>query len=223
MVSPRYVPVVDLHSGRVVGADAGVAATAPAPIAPAGTVLTAAPSRLWSMTPAVAREVRNWPGDAWCTLPATVDDIRLLLRRDTWGLDTPVEAATALLTIADRVVLRIVEPGHLTRALLDRVRGLGLRVALENSTWPADSVGARCSSAFVRIGPALIGSIDRDTAAQQRLARILNWADEIGAIPVAHGLERASQLAPLRDLGCPFGQGPVLAAELPGARFASML
>jgi EAL domain-containing protein (putative c-di-GMP-specific phosphodiesterase class I) len=52
---------------------------------------------------------------------------------------------------------------------------------------------------------------------------ILDLARRLGATTVAEGIENATQLAELRQVGCDLGQGDHFSAPLPASELASML
>ena len=53
----------------------------------------------------------------------------------------------------------------------------------------------------------LVDRVDTDPKVRSLVVAIVEMAGALGAAAVAEGIERSSQLAVLRDLGCPLGQG----------------
>lgn len=123
---------------------------------------------------------------------------------------------------ADRVVLeltehhRVLDYGKL-RAVLAPLRAAGLRVAV-------DDAGAGFASLrhilqvrpdVIKLDRSLIAGIDRDPRRRSLAAALLGFADGLGAVLVAEGIETADERRVVTDLGIAFGQGYAIA--VPGA------
>ena len=52
---------------------------------------------------------------------------------------------------------------------------------------------------------------------------IISFADELGLVLTAEGIETAGQRTLLASLGCPFGQGYLFSRALPAAEFEQKL
>jgi EAL domain-containing protein (putative c-di-GMP-specific phosphodiesterase class I)/CheY-like chemotaxis protein len=189
--------------------------------------------------------------ESWFTLAASVGSL-VELELATVGLalaagaDLPAEAAlflnlspsTAaspalrellLASEAPRVVLEVterapVEDYSALREALARLRELGARFAVDDAGAGFASLQHVLELApdFMKLDRALIREIDVDAGRRALVAGLLPVAAEIGARVIAEGIETDGQLATLRDLGVPYGQGYLLArpaplAELMGA------
>jgi EAL domain-containing protein (putative c-di-GMP-specific phosphodiesterase class I) len=121
-----------------------------------------------------------------------------------------------------RLVVEITETSRIrdleaAAGVLDRVRGLGVAVAL-------DDVGAGYSTLaalhqlpidVVKLDRTLIERpMDGSRAAVLRRSMI-NMAHALGAVVVAEGIERRAQIAELALLGCDLGQGFLFARPGP--------
>ena len=98
------------------------------------------------------------------------------------------------------------------RAALTAVRAarqLGVRVALDDFGTGHSSLAQLAGFPIdvVKIDKAFVDRIDTDPKVRALVLAIVEMAGALGAAAVAEGIERASQLAVLRDLGCPLGQG----------------
>jgi EAL domain-containing protein (putative c-di-GMP-specific phosphodiesterase class I) len=92
---------------------------------------------------------------------------------------------------------------------LDRLRGCGIRVAV-------DDAGAGFSSLnhillirpeIVKLDVSLIREVDSDVARRSLVSGLCDFTAEIGAECIAEGVETDAQARTLRDLGVSYGQG----------------
>ena len=119
----------------------------------------------------------------------------------------------------------LVEDEDQTVRRLDRLRDLGVRIALD------DFVGAKTSLAFMRRFSFDIVKIDRGLTAQlpqsEEAAAVMrsiqNVATKVGFICVAEGLERDDQVAAVTEMGCEFGQGYLFSRPAPAAECEALL
>ena len=116
----------------------------------------------------------------------------------------------------------LVEDVETAAAVLERLRALGVRIAL-------DDFGAGYSSLrylkrlpfdFVKLDRGLVEGIDRDPSALALADAVLSLLDRLGLRTCAEGIETPAQLAAVRALGCELGQGflvcqPLLPADVP--------
>ncbi|MCK9876145.1 EAL domain-containing protein [Frankia sp. Ag45/Mut15] len=137
-------------------------------------------------------------------------------------LDSVVRALATSRFDPARLVVEITETSRLTdlrgaREVLDEVRALGVSVAL-------DDVGAGHSTlAALHLLPVDVVKLDRTlveaprdggrVAAMRR--SMISLAHALGAVVVAEGIERETQLAELTELGCELGQGYLFARPGP--------
>lgn len=129
-----------------------------------------------------------------------------------------VDAARVVLEITEEVLLGDVSA---VTAVTRQLTALGLPLAL-------DEFGKGYSSLvhlqhiplrILKIDRAFVADIDRDPRAERLLRALLGLGRDLGLDMVAEGVDRESQAAVLRDLGCPFAQGdlfarPAVAAEM---------
>lgn len=115
---------------------------------------------------------------------------------------------------ADRLVLEVTEHSDATdetRFLeqLSRIRAGGIRLAM-------DDVGAgvaglqqlvRLNPDIIKLDSSLTSQINRDPIRRSVASAMLGFAQETGARVVAEGIETASELATLKELGVQAGQG----------------
>ncbi|MET0979610.1 MAG: EAL domain-containing protein [Paeniglutamicibacter terrestris] len=118
---------------------------------------------------------------------------------------------------AGRIVLEITErePVHdyaPLGAVLESLRGMGLRIAV-------DDAGAGFASMrhilelrpdLIKLDRNIIAGIDKDQAQRALGAAMVGFAGQIHAVLVAEGIETEEELAAVRDLGMDAGQGFLL-------------
>ncbi|MEX2289473.1 MAG: EAL domain-containing protein [Mycobacteriales bacterium] len=97
----------------------------------------------------------------------------------------------------------------LTRTLLDELRRRGARIAV-------DDTGAGFASlrhvlmlqpAVVKLDTSLSRHVHESERQRKLVTALLTFADEVGSLVLAEGIETEEQLVALRKLGVPLGQG----------------
>ncbi|HET9417408.1 MAG TPA: EAL domain-containing protein [Candidatus Limnocylindria bacterium] len=116
------------------------------------------------------------------------------------------------------------DPGAVADALL-RLHGLGIRLAVDDFGTGFASMEqlARLPFAVIKIDRSLIAAVDTDARAESVVTGVTDLARRLGARCVAEGIERASQIAPLRAMGCQLAQGFHFAPALPPVELESLV
>jgi EAL domain-containing protein (putative c-di-GMP-specific phosphodiesterase class I)/AmiR/NasT family two-component response regulator len=211
-----FQPVVDLFDGEVVGAEA----------------LARFPS-------AVPRPPNLWFDDAHAVGLGDELEVRAIERaiEQLRGLPagaflavnvSPSVVASPMLLDAlsrcdgRRIVVELTEHSRIEEyesliASLDALRLQGIRVAVDDAG--AGYAGLRhilrLRPDLLKMDIELIRGIDTDPARRALAAALRSFADEIGAVVVAEGVETAAELETLRGLDVRFGQGYHLARPGP--------
>jgi EAL domain-containing protein (putative c-di-GMP-specific phosphodiesterase class I) len=204
----RFQPVADLAAGRVVGVEALARFSHPPPRPPdvwfdeAAAVGRGLDLELRAVARALA-EVDRLPADAFMSLnasPATAA--------------SPALAALLDAVAPDRLVIEITEhariddAGPLLAALAPlRARGVRLAVDDAGSGYAGLHQILRLRPDILKLDMALTRGIDRDPARRALTTAMIAFAEEIGAVLIAEGIETPEELAALRSLGVPWGQG----------------
>ncbi len=123
---------------------------------------------------------------------------------------------------ASRLVLEITEHEavedyeHLVEALVP-LRDLGARIAIDDAGAGFASLRhtLRIAPDIVKMDLSLTRGIDADRAKRALASALVSFADDMGMHMVAEGIETAGELATLRELGVPHGQGFYLAEPAP--------
>lgn len=106
---------------------------------------------------------------------------------------------------------------------LDELRSLGAWVAIDDFGTGHSSLSAlgRLPVDILKIAPIFTAHLDR--ADDRKLASIvLGLGQTLGLRVVAEGIEREDQLAAIRAIGCPMGQGYLLSLPLSPAGFEAL-
>lgn len=233
-----YQPIVDLHTGRISDLEALVRWQHPARglLPPADFVPLAeetgfiAPLGRWVLTQACC-QARLWqearPGEIPLGICVNLSGHELMQP----GLVAEVAAildATGLhpnaleLEVSERVAM---EDGEATVATLTALRGLGVRLAIDDfgigssgllnlKRYPVDTV--KIDRAFV----AGLGKSPDDAAI---VRAVLAMARGLGLRATAEGIETAEHVAELRALGCEHGQGHYFSPPLPSEAVGGLL
>ena len=220
-----YQPLISLVTGEVLGAEALVRWRHPTrgEVSPGEFIPIAEKSGLikpigtWVLHEAM-REAARWQSRGSRYVSINVSAVQL---RAAGFVDT-VRAAMAehglapenvMLEVTETVVVEEIESAS---NVLAELRSLGLRIAID------DFGTGYCSLSYLQRFPVDVLKIDRKfvdevdgDAKQSSLGRmILQMTAALEITSVAEGIERPSQLALLRQLGCDVGQGFLLSRPL---------
>lgn len=131
---------------------------------------------------------------------------------------------------AEHLVLEVTESAlaeDLDRAseALQAVVELGVRIAVDDfgTGWSSLSQLDRFPVEILKIDRSFVSRLGGDGRAERLVAGVLRLSEGLGLRAIAEGIEDASQLARLRDLGCPIGQGYYFSRPVPADRIATML
>lgn len=97
------------------------------------------------------------------------------------------------------------------------LRDLGLRYALDDfGTGHANlDLLVQLTPQFIKLDKSLVHGVASCSRRLELMRTVLNLADALGISVIAEGIEDNEELAVLRDLGVPFGQGYLLGRPLP--------
>ncbi|HTV11176.1 MAG TPA: EAL domain-containing protein [Acidimicrobiales bacterium] len=230
---PYYQPIVDLHSGLLVGAEALVRWEDPVrgliaakdfiPLAEEVGLVADISDR---MLAEAGNQAISW-SKSWPNLKMAVNVSALQLRRGAL-----LERAKALVQEGLRpscLVLEVTESALMEQtvtssSMLQELRESGFGIAI-------DDFGTGYSSlAYLKQLPATSIKVDRTFTSQlpdphdlSVVMAILAIADTYGLNVVAEGIETAEQAEILRTLGCLLGQGYHFARAVPAHEFDKLL
>jgi EAL domain-containing protein (putative c-di-GMP-specific phosphodiesterase class I) len=217
-----FQPIVDLASGRVVGAEAlarfrdpeGNAIPTERCFLDAHAVDMGIELELAVIRRALACEHDRLPAGRYLALnvsPAVLEHDDLVFEIAAHRTDRPlVVEITEHQPVEDYVALS---------ASLDRLRALGVRVAVDDvgSGFASFRHVTRVNPDILKLDRTLVCGIDDDPVRQSLAAAIVAFAADVGAVVVSEGIESESELFCLRGLSVDCGQGFYLARPNLGA------
>src|SRR6478736_6772995 len=124
--------------------------------------------------------------------------------------------------VAQRVVLELTDRASLdsvsdVRERLDRLRGLGFRVAIDDLGAGQGDSGtfAQLEPEFVKIDLSVIRGVDKDPSKQKMVQALVRLCHNMGKTVIAEGVENAGERDTLVETGCDFLQGYFLGSPAP--------
>jgi EAL domain-containing protein (putative c-di-GMP-specific phosphodiesterase class I) len=206
-----YQPVVDLASGLILGLEA--LARFPAPFGPPDQTFAAAHDVGLgiSLERVAARQGAT-------IIPRLGTEQFVGLNLSPRVLINVEEATLAETTRLDQVVLEITEHELVRdyaelRAVLDRLRDRGLRLAIDDAGAGFASLHhiVELQPDFIKIDRSLVHGVAADRARRTVVSSFRLLAQELDATVIAEGVEASEDLVALRDLGVGAAQGYLLA------------
>ena len=211
-----FQPIVDLASGRVVGAEAlarfhdvdGNAIPTERCFLDAHAVDMGVPLELAVIRRALDCEQVRLPEGRYLALnvsPAVLEHDDLAFEIAAHRTNRPlVVEITEHQPVEDYVALS---------ASLDRLRELGVRVAVDDvgSGFASFRHVTRVNPDILKLDRTLVCGIDDDPVRQSLASAIVAFASDVGAVVVSEGIENESELSCLKGLAVGCGQGFYLA------------
>lgn len=231
----HFQPIVELRSGRIIGAEALARWRHPADgwIAPAVFIPIAEQYGLMPKLGHAMLLAACHDAQAWCGL----------------GFDGGVSVNVSATQFIDGRVITDVRnalddsgliPGNLTLELtesvliddpksiiqmLEQLRSLGVTLAIDDFGTGYSSLAylKHLPIDRLKIDRCFINEIDRDDRDLAFVRTMLDLADKLDLIVVAEGLERPEQHRILLDMGCKLGQGYLFEKAIDAAAFSSLI
>ncbi|CAJ95030.1 EAL domain, c-di-GMP-specific phosphodiesterase class I (or its enzymatically inactive variant) [Cupriavidus necator] len=235
-LSLQFQPKYDARRRTLVGAEALCRWRHPAlgQVSPAEFITVAEQSGQidklddWVLT-SVCRQVRQWRDAGVPTVPVAINvsGLRFASRNFPQYLleqihqhDIPPSAIT--LEITETAAMKDIGKSLETLAEL---QSLGIQVALDDFGSGYSSLGylKRLRVGTLKIDRTLIGGLDTDAQGRAIVGSMVALAHELRMKVVAEGVESASQLEILNEMGCDEVQGYLLSLPLDAAGFADAL
>jgi diguanylate cyclase (GGDEF)-like protein/PAS domain S-box-containing protein len=231
-----YQPLVDLDSGRIIGAEALVRMLDPelGIVGPPAFIDVAEESGLiveidgWMLGES-ARAAADWVAAATGVESVAVNvSARTLAHRDFLDVlraatgDATITGRLLHLEITERVVLSGEEAAS---GLLDRARELGPLLGIDDfgTGYSALSYLQRLALDFVKIDRSFVTPLGDNPQTAAIVGAIISLAHALKLAVVAEGVETPEQLAMLRELGCDVAQGFLMGKPMPRAEFEELV
>ncbi|QFG25276.1 bifunctional diguanylate cyclase/phosphodiesterase [Actinomadura sp. WMMB 499] len=229
----EFQPVVDLATSRVTGVEAllrwwrgGEQVPPEEFIGPAEEAGLMPPLGDWVLREA-CREVARWRRDSWevglsvnftarqIGAPRFVETVAAVLEET--GL--PPHALT--LEVREEV---LVDDGTKVERL-EALRDLGVRLAIDDFGTGYASLAylGRLPVDVIKIDPSFVAGLGADETSTLLTRTIVRLGSDLGLTVVAEGIERPEQLELLREMGCPRGQGFLVARPMAAGRVESLV
>jgi len=111
-----------------------------------------------------------------------------------------------VLEITERTAIKDFET---FREALERLKGLGLRVAIDDAGSGYSSLRAiaELRPEFLKVDMSIVRDVDKEEVKQSLVETILHLAGRTGSLTIAEGIEREEEYRTLADLGVEYGQG----------------
>jgi diguanylate cyclase (GGDEF)-like protein len=230
-VDVHFQPILDLRTGDVAGAEAlarlpGPDAPGPGRFIPVAAELGLLGDLADQVTGRVAAELARWRASAaQFVVQVNISSTELV---DPGSLDRLLAACELHGLPPSAVTVEISEEAlaeHDDGRALDAVRSLraeGVGVAIDDFTTGHSSLLrlGQLDVDTVKLDRAFVADLDDGTKQARVIDALLRLADVLGLAVIAEGIETRAQLDTLRDLGCRWGQGFLLAPPAPAQALA---
>ncbi|MGY6501401.1 MAG: EAL domain-containing protein [Acidimicrobiales bacterium] len=234
----HYQPIVDLHTGVIVGCEALVRWNHPdrGLLPPSAFVSLAEESGLivrlgtWVLHEA-CRQLGEWNR----TVEGT-DSLKVSVNLSVRQLASPdllTDVADAIDSSgipADRLTLEITEsmvmrddPDTLER--LGQLRSRGISLAIDDFGTGYSSLGyiQQFPLDVIKIDRSFVNRLEGSAGTRQVVQTVLDLAASLGAEVVAEGIETSGELHSLTKMGCRLGQGFYFSRPIPADQFAALI
>jgi EAL domain-containing protein (putative c-di-GMP-specific phosphodiesterase class I)/CheY-like chemotaxis protein len=212
----HFQPIVDLTTGAIVGSEA-LARFLDEPDRPpnerfreAADVGLGVELELAAIRSALA-EVGNVPAGTYISVNASH---RVAMHRGLLGLldEAPVERLVVEITEHEPV-----EDYDAFTSALRLLRERGVRIAIDDAGAGFSSLRhtLRLAPDIVKLDISITRDIDTDRGRRALASAMISFADEMGMVIVAEGVETEAERATLKELRVPFGQGYLFAKPGP--------
>jgi len=230
----QYQPIVELATSRVTGAEALVRWwRGDEAVSPRAFLAVAEDSGLivalgeWVLRKVCAQ------GAAWRDASWDVGVSVNIALRQLNAPHFPAQVAAALaesglppssltLELSERM---LVEDAGLIADRLAELRDLGVKLAIDDfGTGYASLAHLRQLPAdIIKIDPSFVSGLGQDPVLTMLTKTIVQVSHDLGMQVVAEGIEQPGQLAELREMGCGYGQGYLVARPMSAASVESLI
>jgi diguanylate cyclase (GGDEF)-like protein/PAS domain S-box-containing protein len=230
----QYQPVVDLATSRVTGAEALVRWSRGEHTVPPREFLRVAeesglivPLGDWVLRSACTQGAA-WRQASWDVGVSVNLSARQISASSFPGdvaavlAETGLEAGALTVEVNERILVE--HAGEVVDRLAE-LRALGVRLAIDDfGTGYASLAYLRQLPAdIIKIDPSFVDGLGRDDTLALLTRTVVQVGRDLGMQVVAEGIEQPRQLAALREMGCGYGQGFLVARPMAAPGVAAML
>jgi len=232
---PYYQPIIDIKSGRLLGAEVLVRwrKSDGTIIAPGAFIpLVESTGLILDLTRSLMRQVCTDVGAVigarphmyvtFNIAPRHFNDAIVLNDVGSIFEGSPVRLSQIVLEITERFEIQNLSA---TRRVIAALQGLGCRVALDDVGTGHNGLSyiLKLGVDIIKIDKLFVEAIKTERHAQAIVETLVGLARDLRMQIVAEGVERIDQVEYLRDHGISAAQGYVFAPPLPGAAFCTLI
>jgi sensor c-di-GMP phosphodiesterase-like protein len=232
---PYYQPVIDIKSGKLLGAEVLVRWRKPdgTIIAPGAFIpLVESTGFILDLTRSLMRQVCTDVGAAIGARPHMYMTFNIAPRHFTDAMvlndvgsifeGSPIRLPQIVLEITERFEIQNLSA---TRRVIAALQGLGCRVALDDVGTGHNGLSyiLKLGVDIIKIDKLFVEAIKTERHAQAIVETLVGLARDLRMQIIAEGVERIDQVEYLRDHGISAAQGYVFAPPLPGTAFVRLV
>ena len=231
-IVPYYQPLIDLKTGAIVGFEALARWNTPEDgfISPDLFIRIAEDTGLISelsehLLRRACKDARAWPKQvhlAFNISPRMLEDSNLGLKIFKILGETGLSPHRLEIEITESALVRDTD---LAAAMIQDLRGAGIRVALDDFGTGYSSLAQLSALAFdkIKIDRIFVSGLEDDEKKSKIVRTTVALASGLGISTTAEGIEEQSQLDYLKQLGCSFGQGYLFGKAVPQDQALTLL
>jgi sensor c-di-GMP phosphodiesterase-like protein len=232
---PYYQPIIDLNTGRMLGAEVLVRWRKPdgTIISPGAFIpLVESSGLVLDLTRSLMRQVCREAGQAIGRRPQMYIGFNIAPRHFTDSVilndvgsifeGAPIRLSQVVLELTERYEI---ENLSATRRVIAALQGLGCRISLDDVGTGHSGLSyiLKLGVDIIKIDKLFVEAIKTERQSQAIVKTLVDLAGNLRMQIVAEGVEKADQVIYLREHGISAAQGFVFAPPLPGAAFLSLL
>ncbi len=231
-IAPYYQPLVELKTGAIVGFEALARWYTPEDgfISPDLFIRIAENTGLISdlsehLLRQACKDAMAWPTQvhlAFNISPLMLEDRYLGLKIFKILGETGLSPHRLEIEITESALVRDTD---LAAAMIQELRGSGIRVALDDFGTGYSSLAQLSALTFdkIKIDRIFVSGLEQDEKKSKIVRTTVALATGLGITTTAEGIEQESQLDDLKQLGCSFGQGYLFGKAVPQEQALALL
>lgn len=230
-ITPHYQPLIDLQTGELRGFEALARweSDAHGHISPEVFIAMAEDIGLIlelsdKLLRQACQDALDWPSDltlAFNISPTMIVDRLLGLRLIKVLQETGFPPNRLEVELTESTLVRDLD---FATTVIQDLRSAGIRVALDDFGTGYSSLSQLSKLSFdkIKIDRAFIESFESDEKQMKIVKTMVALGQGLGISTTAEGIEEASQLALLKELGCAYGQGFLFGRAVPASKAAEL-
>jgi diguanylate cyclase (GGDEF)-like protein len=228
----QYQPIVELATSRVVGAEALVRWWRGGEVVAPREFLGAAeesglivPLGEWVLRQACAQGAA-WRRASWDVGVAVNLSARQITAPGFTAQVAAILAETGLpstaLTVEVNERILVEEDGQIADRLAD-LHQMGVRMAIDDFGYASLAYLRQLPLDIIKIDPSFVAGLGHDDTLTLLTRTVVQVGRELGLRVIAEGIEQPRQLSALREMGCDYGQGFLIARPMAAAGVEALI